>query len=154
MSSPCHPACHFTESTSLQLNCSFRWNEWVIFYLFEQRRDSCLWYLKSQDLSFLSASFFTHLYLTLLPWRFPLSEFPHASLFLLSGHSTFFPSSEFSLFVTSLATDAALLSFLRKGRQSFLPVQIYFFEPRKSSSIPASFILNSYPATEHFWLSF
>lgn len=37
---------------------------------------------KRQDISSLSPSFFTHLYLTHLPWRIPLSEVPHASLAL------------------------------------------------------------------------
>ena len=112
----------------------------------EERHLCSLWYLKRQDLSSLSTSFFTHLYLTLLPWRFPLSEVPRASLLLFSVHSTFFLSSEFSLSVCvpsiCLASSPTLSSFLLKGRQSFLPVQISLLGPRKSSSIPASLRLS------------
>lgn len=53
-----------------------------LFIWIEERHLCSLWYLKRQDSSSLLTSFFTPLYLTLLPWRLPHSEFPHASLFL------------------------------------------------------------------------
>lgn len=94
--SSCSPRLTFSsESIPLQLNWFPHWSQWVIFYLFELRRDIyvvCeIW---RQDISSLSTSFLTHLYLTHLPWRIPLSEV-HYFLFFI--HSTFLPSLEFSL---------------------------------------------------------
>lgn len=52
-----------------------------LFIWIEDKHFCSLCCVKRQDLSSLSTSFFTDLYVIFLPWRFPFSEFPHGHYF-------------------------------------------------------------------------
>lgn len=94
-----------------ELTSSLKPKDNFLFIWIEERHLGSLWYLKRQDLSFLSTSFFTHLYLTLSPWNFysQKSLMPYYFSFLHFWHS--FLQNSLYFLASLLASSIIVLSF-------------------------------------------